>query len=160
MRVKTKRAKNRKKISFGRGIVTVTGSCGAPQPWEKRGDGAGHPVREKTTRLPLFVGGCLRPRASHATESERTGGNDGGSPCRDESAGRSGEAFAALCAQRDFESGLQTDDPSCEIFDVLLLSGDGGAELFDFIGEFDGGGEGVPNPLSESHGLLFRRVSV
>ncbi len=67
------------------------------------------------------------------------------------SSGGSGQAFAALCTERNFERGFQADYSSREVFNVQLLLGDCGVELLHPIGQFNGPGECIPDPLGEAH---------
>lgn len=50
-----------------------------------------------------------------------------------------------------FERSFETYDTASQVFDVVLLLGDGGGELFDLVGQSDRSGECVPDSFGEAH---------
>lgn len=46
----------------------------------------------------------------------------------------------AFRSKSQFERGFKPDNPASQLFDVVLLLGDGGSELFDFVGQSDRSG--------------------
>ncbi len=64
---------------------------------------------------------------------------------------RTGKSFRPFCAHAEFESCLQTNDSSHEIFDVVLLFDNGGIELLNLIGKLNRSGKSIPHPSCPPH---------
>jgi len=60
--------------------------------------------------------------------------------------------------ERKFQRGFEADDAGVQIFNVGLLLGDRGVELFHLVVQLDGVGEGISHTLGESHRHPFLRV--
>src|SRR5215208_7048261 len=67
------------------------------------------------------------------------------------SGARAGQAFAAPGAERQFQRGFESDDASGQVLDMVLLLGDRGGELFNFVGELDRSRKCVPDPFGQTH---------